>query len=129
MWKHLVHPNILPLLGATVTPLQLISDWMPGGDLPNYIRKNPNVDRLGLVGVPSCCNYLTLTSFTSFLVSPRASATSTPAMSSMGTSREYVVFLDILLSRYSHLTSRTFLWMTPVIHASPILASPRSLKA
>jgi len=49
MWKYLTHPNILPLLGITISPFQLISDWMPGGDLPEYIRKNPDVDRLGLV--------------------------------------------------------------------------------
>ena len=53
MWKRLTHPNILPLLGITVTPLQLISDWMSGGDLPDYIKKHPDADRLGLVGTPS----------------------------------------------------------------------------
>ena len=52
MWKNLTHPNILPLLGVTTTPFQLISEWMPGGDLPVYIKKNPDVDRLQLVGVP-----------------------------------------------------------------------------
>jgi len=51
MWKRLTHPNIVPLLGITLTPFQLISDWMPG-DLPKYIKKNSDVDRLGLVGVP-----------------------------------------------------------------------------
>ena len=52
MWKRLVHPNIVPLLGITVTPPQLISDWMSGGDLPEYIKKNSDADRLGLVSVP-----------------------------------------------------------------------------
>ena len=52
MWKHLTHPNILSLLGITTTPFQLISNWMSGGDLPRYIEKNPNVDRVKLVGVP-----------------------------------------------------------------------------
>ena len=51
MWKHLVHPNIVPLFGITPVPLQLISGWIPGGDLTEYIRKHPGVDRLGLVGV------------------------------------------------------------------------------
>lgn len=50
MWKRLAHPNIVPLLGITSTPLQLISEWMPGGDLTEYIKKNPDVDRLDLVG-------------------------------------------------------------------------------
>lgn len=53
MWKRLADPNILPLLGVTLTPLQLISDWMPGGDLPEYIKKHPDADRLDLVGIPS----------------------------------------------------------------------------
>jgi serine/threonine protein kinase len=47
----LKHKNIVSLLGITPTPLQLISDWMPGGDLTEYIRKHPDVDRLDLVGV------------------------------------------------------------------------------
>ena len=51
MWKHLRHPNILSLLGVTMTSFQLVSNWMSGGDLPGYIKKNPNVDRLKLVGV------------------------------------------------------------------------------
>ena len=52
MWKHLAHPNIVPLLGMTSTPLQLISKWMPNGDLTEYIGKHPNTDRLALVSVP-----------------------------------------------------------------------------
>ena len=51
MWKHLAHPNIVPLLGMTSTPLQLISKWMPNGDLTEYIEKHPNTDRLALVSV------------------------------------------------------------------------------
>ena len=50
MWKRLKHPNILPLLGVTLDPLQLISHWMPGGILPEYLKKNSDVDRLRLVG-------------------------------------------------------------------------------
>jgi serine/threonine protein kinase len=33
-------------------PPQLISDWMPGGDLTEYIKKHPDAGRIGLVGVP-----------------------------------------------------------------------------
>jgi len=51
MWKHLEHPNVLPLLGVTLTPFQLVSNWMPGGDLLGYINKHSDADRLGLVGV------------------------------------------------------------------------------
>ena len=52
MCKRLTHPNIVPLLDITPDPLQLISGWMPGGDLTDYIKKHSDVDRVGLVGVP-----------------------------------------------------------------------------
>ena len=52
MRKRLTHPNILPLLGVTITPLQLISTWMPGGDLTGYIKNHPDADTLGLVCDP-----------------------------------------------------------------------------
>ena len=51
MWRHLEHKNIVPLLGVASTSLHLISEWMPGGDLIEYISKNPSADRLGLVSV------------------------------------------------------------------------------
>ena len=51
MWKYLQHPNILPLLGATINPPQLISALMSSGDLSEYIEKSPDADRLRLVGV------------------------------------------------------------------------------
>ena len=50
MWKRLTHPNVLPLVGVTTTPSQLILDWMPGGQRLEYIGNNPDADRLGLVG-------------------------------------------------------------------------------
>lgn len=48
--KRLAHPNIAPLLGITFKPFQLISGWFPF-DLPRYIEKDPDADRLQLVGV------------------------------------------------------------------------------
>ena len=57
MRKHLTHPNIVPLIGVTIDPFQLISDSMPGGDLVNYIASNPGADRLSLVSVPSTVLY------------------------------------------------------------------------
>ena len=53
MSKHLSHPNIVPLLGATVDPFELVSDLMPGGDLMEYITNHPDVDRHSLVCSPS----------------------------------------------------------------------------
>lgn len=53
-WKRMAHPNIVPLLGVIIYPrLQLISEWMSGGDLPDYVKQNPDADRLGLVGATS----------------------------------------------------------------------------
>ncbi|KAF9645406.1 kinase-like protein [Thelephora ganbajun] len=49
MWKRLTHPNIVPLLGITITPFQLISGWMSGGDLSEYIKNNSDADRIGLL--------------------------------------------------------------------------------
>lgn len=50
MWKRLDHPNIVPFKGITLDPLQLVSEWMPGGELRNYIKQNPDTSRINLVG-------------------------------------------------------------------------------
>ena len=52
-WKNLSHPNVVPLLGVTTDPIQLISGWMPDIDLTGYITDHPDTDRLNLVGVLS----------------------------------------------------------------------------
>ena len=59
--NHLAHPNIMPLLGVTTDSFELISDWMPGGDLTGYIANHADADRLPLVGFPSTvlCDALT----------------------------------------------------------------------
>jgi hypothetical protein len=80
MWKRLKHPNVLSLLGVTVERFQLISNWMSGGCLLNYIKNNSEADRLGLVGVPPVFVYPALTPVPRYLTSLRASATSTPAI-------------------------------------------------
>ena len=49
MWKHEKHPNIVPFRGVTIVPLQLIFDWMSGGNIMEYIKEHPGADRLGLV--------------------------------------------------------------------------------
>ena len=91
MWKHLKHPNIVPLMGVTLTPLQLISDRMSGGEMSGYIKKHPDVDRLKLVGVPPVVFIPALTPVTSYPTSLRVSAISTPVMWFTGISRECVV--------------------------------------
>ena len=52
VWKNLAHPNIVPLLGVTTDPIQLVSGWMPDTDLTGYIMNYPDADRLSLVGAP-----------------------------------------------------------------------------
>ena len=79
MWKRLEHHNIVPLLGITPTPLQLISKWMPGGDLTEYIKKNPDADRLGLVNSPAVVLNPVLTLVISYAISLKAFTFFTPA--------------------------------------------------
>lgn len=52
LWKRLKHPNIVPFLGVTTDPPQLISDWMPNGNVVEYMQLHPDADRLGLVCPP-----------------------------------------------------------------------------
>ena len=61
IWKRLEHKNIVPLLSITTAPLQLVSEWMPGGELTDYIKNHPNPNRLGLVGVLSLVSVPILT--------------------------------------------------------------------
>jgi serine/threonine protein kinase len=66
MWKRLTHPNVVPLLGITIKPLQLISTWMSGGELKEYISHHPSTDRTRLVGVPFLLHRITFTPFQVF---------------------------------------------------------------
>ena len=45
VWKHLTHPKIAPLLGATIDSPQLISDRMLGGNLAEYIMSHSDADK------------------------------------------------------------------------------------
>ena len=68
MWKRLEHRTIVPLLGITPAPLQLISEWMSGGALPEYIKKNPRANRLAIASTPVVVFDYTLTPTTSCLM-------------------------------------------------------------
>jgi len=50
VWKHLSHPHIVPFIGVTLEPLQLVSEWMPGGELRSHINENPDANLTNLVG-------------------------------------------------------------------------------
>ena len=50
-WKRLSNPNILPFIGAYVNGLDLVlvSEWMNNGDIKQYLKINPGVDKPRLV--------------------------------------------------------------------------------
>ena len=52
MWSALRHPNVLPLLGATMTDAQftMVSEWMVNGNIDEFVEAYPDADRLVLVG-------------------------------------------------------------------------------
>ena len=53
MWKSLQHPNVLPLMGVTMTEVHfaMVSEWMADGNIREFIKAYPNEDRLGLVSL------------------------------------------------------------------------------
>ena len=53
VWKYVSHPNVLPFLGVSETlfPFCIISPWMSGGDILEYIQKHRGVNRLQLVSI------------------------------------------------------------------------------
>ena len=51
--KALRHPNVLPLLGITMTEdptrFVMVSEWMENGSINKFVKTHPDVDRLKLV--------------------------------------------------------------------------------
>jgi len=78
VWKRLKHRNIVPFLGITSDSLQLVSEWMPGGNLAEHVRNHPDADRRGFVGVSGVVLDPTLTPAISYPVLLRAFIISTP---------------------------------------------------
>ena len=52
MWKTLQHPNVLPLIGVTMSEARfaMVSDWMVNGDINRFVKAHPDANRLELVG-------------------------------------------------------------------------------
>lgn len=50
-WKTLHHPNILPLVGVTMTEKRfvMVSEWMENGSINMFVKANTGVNRLNLV--------------------------------------------------------------------------------
>ena len=53
IWSKTRHENVQELLGIVTFEGQIgmVSDWMPNGNLQQYIQKNPSVERYPLVCV------------------------------------------------------------------------------
>lgn len=54
VWKTLHHPNVLPLIGVKMSENEfaMISDWMANGNINDFIRAHPGINRITLVGFP-----------------------------------------------------------------------------
>jgi serine/threonine protein kinase len=50
-WRHLRHPNVLPLLGVTVSERRfaMVSEWMEYGNINEFIKEDRHVNRAELV--------------------------------------------------------------------------------
>jgi hypothetical protein len=55
VWKYLRHPNVLPLLGVTVSERRfaMVSEWMEHRDINEFVAKDKHVNRTELVRRPS----------------------------------------------------------------------------
>lgn len=49
VWKNLSHPNVVPLIGVTFEPFQLVSQWMSRGELREYVENNRGANLMNLV--------------------------------------------------------------------------------
>ena len=51
-WKAFQHPNVLPLIGATISEdkFAMVSDWMANGNIRDFVKAHPDANRLELVG-------------------------------------------------------------------------------
>ena len=50
-WKALRHPNVLPLLGVTMSDTQfaMVSEWMANGNINQFIEAHRDANRFELV--------------------------------------------------------------------------------
>jgi serine/threonine protein kinase len=50
-WKHLRHPNVLPLLGVTISEnrFAMVSEWMDNGNIIEFVARYEHLNRAELV--------------------------------------------------------------------------------
>ena len=56
--KSLSHPNIIPFIGVTMDPFQMVAERMSDRSLMEYLQEYPEADRIGLVS-PLLLSHLT----------------------------------------------------------------------
>jgi len=49
LWVKLEHENILRCFGVTVDKPQIVIDWMPNGEVMEYVQEHKHADRVRLV--------------------------------------------------------------------------------
>ena len=51
MWRTFQHPNVVPLIGVSLSETQfaMVSEWMVNGNLNEFVKMNPDANRLELV--------------------------------------------------------------------------------
>ena len=63
LWKSLCHPNVLPLLGVTMTETRfvMVSEWMENGNINEFTKARADVNLFELVRSPGPHFYLMIT--------------------------------------------------------------------
>jgi len=86
-WKHLRHPNILPLIGVTVSNRRfaMVSAWMENGNINEFVGKDQHVNRIELVRDVFDSNEDLADSLFSWLMLQMAWSICTTSALSMGT--------------------------------------------
>ena len=53
MWGTLYHPNVLPLLGVTMSKNEftMVSEWMENGNITEFVEAHTDVNPFRLVGL------------------------------------------------------------------------------
>ena len=55
MWRFLRHPNVLPLIGVSISEnrLAMVSAWMENGNINQFVQAHPEANLFKLVSLHS----------------------------------------------------------------------------